>query len=269
MCKVLKVSRSGYYAWKKRSLSQLEMANALLAEQIRAIFTDSRKTYGAPRIHAVLERQGIKCGHNRVARLMRLHGIVARPKKKYRPVTTQRKEGAMPAPNLLDQNFTAEKPNQKWVGDITYIDTTEGWLYLAAVLDLFSRKVVGWSMGVHIDTDLALSALQMAWKTRRPLAGLLHHSDQGSQYTSSEYQQVLTRIQALPSMNHLGTYYDNAVMESFFSTLKTECVTYQFATREEARHTIFEYIEGWYNRLRIHSTLNYLSPMEYEALHGN
>ncbi len=269
MCQVLKVSRSGYYAWKKRSPSQRELADSVLIEQIQAIFTRSRETYGALRIQAALRHQGVVCGHNRVARLMRKQGMIALARRKYHPVTTQRKEGALIAPNLLAQDFSAEKPNQKWVGDITYIDTAEGWLYLAAVLDLFSRKVIGWSMGMRINTQLAISALQMAWKTRQPMAGLLHHTDQGSQYTSLEYQGLLTTMQAQSSMNHLGNYYDNAAMESFFSTLKTECVNYQFTTRQEARHVIFEYIEAWYNTERLHSTLNYLSPMEYEALYGN
>ena len=263
------VSRSGYYAWKKRSPSRREQANRVLIEQIQAIFIHSRETYGALRIQAALRHQGVSCGHNRVARLMRKQGIVALSRRKYHPMTTQRKEGAFTAPNLLAQDFSAEKPNQKWVGDITYIDTAEGWLYLAAVLDLFSRKVVGWSMGRHINAQLAISALQMAQKTRQPMAGLLHHTDQGRQYTSLEYQQLLTSMQAQPSMNHLGNYYDNAAIESFFSTLKTECVNHQFTTQQEARHAIFEYIEAWYNRERLHSTLNYLSPMEFEALYGN
>lgn len=269
MCKVLKVSHSGYYAWKKRSPSRRELTNRVLIKQIQAIFIHSRETYCALRIQAALCHEGVICGHNRVARLMRKQGMVAISRRKYHPVTTQRKAGAFTAPNLLAQDFSAEKPNQKWVGDITYIDTTEGWLYLATVLDLFSRKVVGWAMDTHIDTKLVISALQMAWKTRQPMAGLLHHSDQGSQYTSLEYQRLLTSMQAQPSMNHLGNYYDNAAMESFFSTLKTECVNHRFTTREEARHAIFEYIEAWYNRERLHSTLNYLSPLEYEALYGN
>jgi transposase InsO family protein len=199
-----------------------------------------------------------------VARLMRLHGIVALTRRRYHPVTTQRQPGVVPAPNRLNQDFSAAAPNQKWVSDFTYIETGEGWLYLAVVLDLFSRKVIGWSMSQKMDTALVETALRMALLGRRPPAGLLHHSDQGSQYTSAAYRNCLTEALAQLSMSGAGNCYDNAVMESFFGTLKTECVTGPFSTCALARTTIFEYLEVWYNRQRLHSTLGYYSPVDFE-----
>jgi len=269
MCKVLNVTRSGYYAWCKRPPSKREQANLALVEEIKKIFQTSRKTYGSPRLCAALRRAGYVCGHNRVARLMAKHGIVARRRLRRFPVTTQRQPGIIPAPNLLNRDFKADQPNRKWVTDITYIDTAEGWLYLASVMDLFSRRVVGWAMSDKIDQTLTSSALRMAWITRRPRRGLLHHSDQGSQYTGTSYQQALAEMGCQVSMNRTGECYDNASMESFFATLKTECVTRQFTTRTQARWTIFEYLEGWYNRQRLHSSLNYLSPVEFEASSGH
>jgi transposase InsO family protein len=269
MCNVLKVTHSGYYAWRNRPLSKREQSNQALLDLIRNIFQASRRTYGSPRIWASLRRCGLNCGHNRVARLMHLNGIVARRRHRPFPITTQRQPGVIPAPNLLKRDFTANRPNQKWVSDITYIDTAEGWLYLASVMDLFSRKVVGWAMSDQIDSALATNALRMAWITRRPLSGLLHHSDQGRQFTGAPYQHVLAEMGCQVSMNRKGECYDNASMESFFATLKSECVTKQFKSRAEARSTIFEYLEGWYNRLRLHSSLDYLSPAEFEALSGH
>jgi len=269
MCHALEVQRSGYYAWRRRTPSTRAQANEALLELIREEHEASRKTYGSPRIQIVLRRKGIPCGKNRVARLMRLHGIVAQKRHKWHPTTTQRQPGVVPAPNLLNQDFTAPAPNRKWVSDFTYIDTAEGWLYLAAVLDLFSRKVVGWAMTERMDTELVEAAWQMAWLGRRPASGLLHHSDQGSQYTSAAYQRSLTTSLAELSMSRVGNCYDNAVIESFFGTLKTECVTGQFATRALARTSIFEYIEVWYNRQRLHSTLGYLSPVEFERSTGH
>lgn len=269
MCKVLKVTRSGYYAWYKRTPSQREQSNQELLEWIKKVFQASRRTYGSPRIYAYLRRQGWLCGHNRVARLMHLHGIVARRRRRRFPITTQPQPGVVPAPNLLKRDFSADRPNRKWVTDITYIDTAEGWLYLASVMDLFSRKVVGWAMSDKIDATLATNALRMAWTTRRPLRGLLHHSDQGRQFTGTTYQQVLAEMGCQVSMNRTGECYDNAAMESFFATLKTECAIGQFASQAEARQTIFEYLEGWYNRRRLHSSLDYLSPVEFEALSGH
>lgn len=264
MCQTLAVSRSGYYAWRTRPPSQRQQANRAMLEQIKSMHQVSRQTYGSPRIHAALQRQGVHCGRNRVARLMHTHGIAAsKPKKRY-PVTTQRQPGASAAPNLLRQDFSARAPNQKWVADITYIDTAEGWLYLAPVLDLFSRFVVGWSMADHMQTSLVEDALRMAFSRRYLSPGLLHHSDQGKQYTSMSYQQQLADHQCTVSMSRVGNCFDNASMESFIGTLKTECASTQFTTRNEARITIFEYIEVWYNRKRLHSSLGYLSPMEFE-----
>jgi len=197
---------------------------------------------------------------------MRQDSLCARQKHKSRPVTTQRQPGVVPAPNLLNQNFTAQAPNQKWVSDFTYIETGEGWLFLAVVLDLFSRKVIGWSMSQKMDTALVEAALRMALQGRHPPAGLLHHSDQGSQYTSAAYRSCLNAALAKLSMSGAGNCYDNAVMESFFGTLKTECVTGPFRTRTLARTTIFEYLEVWYNRQRLHSTLGYHSPVDFENL---
>jgi transposase InsO family protein len=211
-----------------------------------------------------LERQGIVCGRKRVAKLMQTHQLVARQRSKTRPKTTQDQPGAVPAPNLLAQDFSASTPNQKWVTDITYIDTAEGWLYLATVLDLYSRYVVGWAMTDHLESSLVEAALHMALARRQPGTGLLHHSDQGSQYTSLAYQVRLAARQCQVSMSRVGNCYDNSVMESFYSTLKTECVREQFVTQVQARRAIFEFIEVWYKRQRLHSSLGYCSPEEFE-----
>lgn len=264
MCQVLEVTRSGYYAWVHRSPGTRERANQVLAVRVRAEYQTSRKTYGSPRIHVVLQRQGVACGRHRVARLMRQEGLYARPRRKTRPVTTQRQPGVVPAPNRLNQDFLAQAPNQKWVSDFTYIETGEGWLYLAVVLDLFSRKVIGWAMSETMDTALVETALRMALLGRQPAAGLLHHSDQGSQYTSTAYLNALNAALAQLSMSRVANCYDNAVIESFFHTLKTECVTGPLPTRAQARTTIFEFVEVWYNRQRLHSTLGYHSPVDFE-----
>jgi len=264
MCRVLEVKRSGYYAWRKREPSTRAQANQALLELIKTEHQKSRKTYGSPRLYVLLRRKGVKCGRNRVARLMRLDGIRALSKRKYHPKTTQRQPGVVPAPNRLNQDFSASAPNQKWVSDFTLIETGEGWLYLAVVLDLFSRKVIGWSMSQQMDTALVIAALRMALLGRRPPAGLLHHSDQGSQYTSTAYCTCLNEALAQLSMSGVGNCYDNAVIESFFGTLKTECVTGPFSTCALARTTIFEYMEVWYNRQRLHSTLGYHSPVDFE-----
>jgi len=264
MSRVLGVARSGYYAWHSRPTSLQRQANEALVVQIGEEYQRSGGTYGSPRIHAALQRKSILCGRNRVARLMHLHGIIARKKQKRHPVTTQHETGAFPAPNLLNQEFSSPAANQKWVSDITYIDTAEGWLYLASVLDLFSRKIVGWAMADHMHTSLVEEAWNMAVLQRHPEAGLLHHSDQGSQYTSEAYQDCLKAYQCQVSMSRVGNCYDNAVIESFFGTLKAECATQSFATRTQARIAIFEYIEAWYNRQRLHSSLGYLSPLEFE-----
>jgi len=264
MCRVLNVSASGYYTWCRRGMSRRAQANAALVGRIREIHQASRRTYGSPRVHAALRLDGVKCGRKRVAHLMRCEGLVGRsPRRKY-PRTTQATPDNPVAPNLLAQDFTAERPDQKWVADITYIDTAEGWLYLAPVLDLFSRKVVGWSMDSHLYSSLVEDALLMAAARRCPAPGLLHHSDRGVQYTSAAYRQLLADLHCQVSMSRTGNCYDNAVMESFFSTLKSECLIGQFQTRAQARTAIFEFIEVWYNRHRLHSSLGYLSPEDFE-----
>ena len=269
MCRVLSVGRSGYYAWQSRPASPRTHSNQALVAQIREEHQASRQTYGSPRIHVALQRKGTVCGRNRVARLMRLYGIVAKRARKWFPITTRRDPTAVPAPNLLNQNFSSPAPDRKWVADIAYIDTAEGWLYLASVMDLFSRKIVGWAMAEHMETSLVQEALKMAMLRREPSCGLLHHSDQGSQYTSEAFQQSLAAYHCQVSMSSVGNCFDNAAMESFFATLKTECATKQFATRAQARTAIFEYIEAWYNRQRLHSSLGYLSPMEFERISGH
>lgn len=269
MCRVLGVERSGYYAWRGRADSPRARANQLLLTQIRAEHEISGQSYGSPRIHDALRQAGMACGRHRVARLMRLHGIVGRKAGKRRHSTTQRNPQAAPAPNLLGQDFTCERPNQKWVGDGTYIPTSQGWLYLACEMDLFSRKIVGWAMSESMDTKLVEAAWNMAVGQRKPPQGLLHHSDQGSNYTSEAFQQALKKHDCQISMNRVGNCYDNAAMESFFATLKTECADHVFATRAQARTAIFEYIETWYNRQRSHSSLGYLSPAQFEAQFRN
>lgn len=265
MCRVLGVSTSGYYAWQGRPVCKRQQANKRLLTEIQAIHERSRQTYGSPRIHAELRARGIVCGRGRVARLMRLNEVVARRRKRYK-VTTKVDTRSPVAPNVLARDFTAKRPNAKWLADITYIDTYEGWLYLAAVMDVYSRRIVGWSMHSRMKTELVEAALHMALGQRDHDEDLLHHSDRGSQYTSDDYQTLLTQAQITPSMSGTGNCYDNAMMESFFATLKTECADSRFATRAEARQAIFEFIEVWYNRQRRHSALNYLTPAEFEAL---
>lgn len=269
MCRVLKVSRSGYYAWKDRLPSMHSEDNERLLVEIRSVYQRSHKTYGSPRIHAYLRRKGVICGRNRVAGLMRRHQIVAKRSLGRRREAASPDSLAWKAPNLLNQEFSAALPNQKWVSDITYIDTSEGWLYLASILDLHSRRVVGWAMSDRMDTALVNQALYMALITRQPSAGLLHHSDRGSQYTSEAYQQLLASLQCQVSMSRAGNCYDNAVMESFFATLKVECASTQYPSKAVARTAIFEYIEGWYNRQRLHSSLDYLSPVDFELTSGH
>ena len=264
MCRVLGVSRSAYYAWRNRPDSQRAQANQRLLVRIREEYQLSRKTYGSPRIQAALRGKGVRCSRKRVARLMCLDQITAKKAHRRIPRTTHSDPKAVPAPNLLNQDFSSPAPDRKWVSDITYIDTAEGWLYLASVLDLFSRRIVGWAMDEHMEASLVQNAWNMAVSQRNPSAELLHHSDQGSQYTSETYQQSLAAHHCQVSMSRIGNCFDNAAVESFFSTLKTECATGQFETRAQARTEIFEYIEGWYNRQRLHSSLGYLSPVEFE-----
>lgn len=265
MCRVLGVSVSGYYAWRRRPVSQRTQANAALLVAIRRIYTESQGTYGSPRIWAELHATGERCGENRVARLMQQAQLRARGKGQRRVMTTDSRHTLPVAANVLKQAFTATAPNQKWVGDITYIATRQGWLYLAAVLDLFSRRIVGWAMGDRIDSALVVAALTMALQQRRPAPGLLFHCDRGSQYASQLYRQALADHGLELSMSRTGNCYDNAVMESFWSTLKAERTDHQdYRTHAAARVDIFRYLEGFYNRQRRHSTLGYLSPMAFE-----
>jgi transposase InsO family protein len=265
MCRVLGVSASGDYAWRQRRPSMRQKSNEVLVECIRAIHAESHGTYGSPRVHAELVAQGIRCNRKRVERLMRVHHIQARRKKRWRPRTTDSRHSLPVAHNILNREFEAEAPNQKWVTDITYIPTTEGWLYLAAVMDLYSRRIVGWSMASRLTSKLVKDALKLAVAQRQPSPGLVHHSDRGSQYASADYRLLLTARGMVASMSRKGNCYDNAPMESFFGTLKSERVHHcRYRTRAEARHDIFHYIELFYNRKRRHSTLGYMSPAQFE-----
>ncbi len=269
LCAMLEIGRSAYYAWKKCKPSQREQDNQALLERIRRIHKLYRLAYGSPRVYAELKKQGVGCTKKRVARLMRQNGL--KGQRKYRKIITTNSKHDFPvAANVLNREFKAEKPNQKWVADITYIPTGEGWLYLAGVLDLFSRKIVGWDMSGEIDAALVENALRMALYQRQPGKGLLHHSDRGSQYASHQIRNILAANQITVSMSSKGNCYDNAVMESFWGTLKNEWVHHQkYQTRSQARTDIFSYIEGFYNTVRLHSTLGYLSPAEFEAKYQN
>ncbi len=265
MCELLSVSASGFYAHQKRPMSQRARDNQELVEHIRRVHQESRQTYGSPRVHAQLRAEGQRCSLNRIARLMKKHHIQARRRKKRRK-TTNSQHGYPVAPNLLQRQFQAERPNTKWLSDITYIPTANGWLYLAVVLDLFSRRIVGWAMERHMHASLPVRALKMALTTRQPQPGLLHHSDRGSQYAGSAYQRLVAAYHIQSSMSGIGNCFDNAPVESFFGTLKRELVHFRsYQTRREARLDIFEYIEGFYNTRRRHSALGYLSPLDFEG----
>ena len=258
------VSRSGYYRFAKAPVSQRARENELLLEKIQKAHKKSRQTYGSPRIQAEIEAQGDYYSRKRVARIMQKEGIQAKMKKRFKK-TTKVNPKAEAAPNLLNQNFAADKPNQRWVADITYIATAQGWLYVAAVLDLFSRRIVGLAMCARMTSDLVISALKQALIHRNPEQGLMHHSDKGCQYTSREFQKVLKTNGIIVSMSGTGNCYDNAVMESFFHTLKTEHVHFEhYLTRQQAKLSIFEYVEVFYNRERLHSTLGYRTPAQFE-----
>jgi putative transposase len=262
MCRVLDVSPSGYYAWVKRPTSMRAVTDAALTAKLRAAHAASNGTYGAPRLQIDLAEAGIRVGRKRVARLMRNAGLVGVSRRKS-TVTTMR-DGARQAPDLVDRNFTADRPNLLWVADITYIPTWAGFLYLAVVLDAFSRRIVGWSMATTLHTQLVLDALNMALWQRRP-SGVIHHSDQGSQYTSIEFGKRCRQASVRPSMGSVGDAYDNAMAESFFATLECELLDRRrFKTHAEARMAVFEFIEGFYNPRRRHSSLGYLSPMTFE-----
>jgi putative transposase len=264
LCRMLGVSKSGYYAWRGRQPSERRRQDTLLIEKIREIHSRSRETYGYPRVHAELCSLGVRCGRRRVARLMRSAGLRGCVRGKKRR-TTRRDLRAAPAPDLLCRDFVAGRPNRVWLADITYIPTREGFLYLAFILDTHSRKVVGWSMAPHMRTELVVDALEMAVWRRRPVAGLVHHSDRGVQYTAISFGKRLEEVGIVPSMGRTGTALDNAMAESFIATLKTELVhRRRFPDREVARSAIFEYLEGFYNRRRLHSALGYKSPVSYE-----
>jgi putative transposase len=265
-CDVLEVSRSGYYAWSRRPRSARAGRREELAAKIRGVHEQNRGVYGSPRVCQVLKSQGERVCENTVADIMKERRIRARRKRSFVPRTTDSAHHRPLADNVLARQFDAPRPDRKWAVDITYIPTDEGWLYLAGVIDLCSRRVVGWSMADHMRVELVSDALGMAVARRDPGAGLLHHSDRGSQYASDDYQRLLAGRGITCSMSGRGDCWDNAVMESFWATLKTELVHHEcYATREQARRSIFEYIEVFYNRQRLHSSLGYVSPETFEA----
>lgn len=266
MCRMLGVTKSGCFTWRGRPINTRKTKDAELKGEIERIHAKSKGRYGVPRGHAELRAAGTSCSRRRVARLMHEAGLQGRVRKKYKS-TTQADLAHSPAEDLVRRNFDVDAPNTVWVVDMSYLPTKEGWLYLAVVLDLHSRLVVGWSMGERLTTDLPLSALRMAFDRRRPPPGLIHHSDRGSQYTSHLYRSALEAQGALASMGKKGDCFDNAVVESFFSTLKRELLLDQvFSTRQEGRSQVFEYVEVFYNRQRRHSTLGYRSPVEFERI---
>jgi putative transposase len=264
LCRVLKVSRSGYYAWRDRPPSKRATENVTLTEQIREIHHRSRGTYGYPRVHAELRALGVRCSRKRVARLMRKDGLRGCMRGRSRKQTTRQSPLAIPAPDLVERNFAAPALNRIWTADITYVSTDEGFLYVAFILDGYSRKVVGWSMASHLRTEVVAAALQMAIRRRNPSAGLIHHSDRGAQYTALSFGKKLEKAGIVPSMGRGGSALDNAISESFVSTLKSEIGVSRYPKRQTARASIFEFIESFYNRVRRHSSLGYLSPSEYE-----
>jgi len=264
LCQALAVSRSGYYAWQGRRPGPRAQQNQQLRSKLQELFEGNRRVYGSPRMTVSLRQAGLKCSRNRVARHMRALGLRARQKRAFKPRTTDSNHPHPIAPNLLAQT-TAKAPNEVWVSDITYISTRQGWVYLAGVMDLWSRKIVGWACADHLKSSLVKTALKQAVAARRPRPGLLSHSDQGVQYASDEYRQLLRKIKSTASMSGAGCCYDNAAMESFWSTLKTEWLhDKDFATLQEAQRAIFDYIETFYNPRRLHSALGYQSPVDFE-----
>ena len=264
MCGALRVSRSGYHAWQVRPESRRARRNRELTRIIRQLHAESDGVYGSPKVHTELMASGVRCGQNRVAKLMRQAGLRGCPKKRYR-VKGGGPSGAVVAENLIQQNFSADQINERWASDITFISTRQGWLYLAVIMDLYSRRIVGWSMSRRINRHLALSALNMALGQRQPTDRLIHHSDRGAQYLSDDYQDVLKAYGIRCSISNRGNCYDNAAVESFFSLLKRERVNrVRYRTRDEARADVFDYIERFYNRQRPHSYLGYTSPVQFE-----
>jgi putative transposase len=266
LCQVLGVSRSGYYAWRDRPPSERARRRDRLVAAIGEAHAESRATYGSPRVYHALKARGVTCCENTVAKLMKAQGLRAKARRPFTPRTTESRHDRPTAPNTLNREFYPDRRDAVWTADITYVPTAEGWLYLAVVLDLFSRRVVGWATADHLRSELACDALRMALAHRRPKGELLHHSDRGVQYASAAYQALLAAHGIEPSMSRAGDCYDNAVTESFFSTAKRELTHHEsYATREEARRSLFEYIEVFYNRRRLHSTLGYRSPAEFEV----
>ena len=266
MCRVLQVSRSGFYAWEARQPSQRDVTDRLLAAEIEAIWECSARTYGAPRVHAWLHRQGYRVARKRVARIMREHGWSGQIGR-VRMRTTRRDNHAAPAPDLVARNFTPEAPDRLWAGDVTYLRTGQGWLYLATVIDLYSRRVIGWALADHLRAELVCDALSMAVATRgNRVDGVVFHSDRGCQYTSRQFRRLCARNSVVQSMGATGVCWDNSPSEAFFATLKRELVHRStWATRRLARLAMVRWIEGWYNTRRLHSSINYLSPIEKEA----
>jgi putative transposase len=266
MARVLGVSESGYHAWRGRAPSAHAVEDKTLLKRVRTVYATSRETYGSPRIHAELRAMGSRHGRKRIARLMRGAGLTGASRRRTGVTTTRRDKDARPAPDLVDRDFTAVGRDKLWVGDITFVPTANGFLYLAVVLDAWSRKIVGWSMANHLRTELVLDALEMAIGQRRP-GDVIHHSDQGSQYTSLAFGGRCREAGVRPSMGSVGDAYDNAMCESFFATLECELLERRrFASQAEAKMACFSFIEGWYNPVRLHSALGYRSPMAYEAI---
>lgn len=266
MCRTLQVSRSGYYDWRKRGVSNRTKANRRLLKSIDDAMQKSRRTYGSPRITAELNAQGIKCSKNRVARIMQKNGIRAKTKRKFK-ATTNSKHKFPVAANILNRQFSATEPNRKWTSDITYIWTHEGWLYLSVILDIYSRQIVGWAMSNRLTKELTIDAFEQAVSHRKLSPEVIFHSDRGSQFACTEFQELLAKRNMIPSMSRAGDCYDNAVTESFFGTLKTELIYFEkYRSRNEARRSIFEYIEVFYNRQRRHSALGYMTPAEFEKI---
>jgi putative transposase len=269
LCKVLGVSQSGYFAWRSRPASRRQRDDLVLLAHVRSAFVLSNGTYGSPRMTRELQDQGLRVGRRRTARLMRENGLRARQPRRFRR-TTDSLHAFPVAPNLLDQDFTASGPNEKWGADLSYIWTQEGWLYLAVVIDLYARRVVGWAVSDRLHKELALAALRRALAVRRPATGLIHHSDRGSQYCSIEYQAELRKHGLLISMSGKGNCYDNSMVETFFKTLKSELVwRTRFQTRSEAREALARYIDGFYNPTRRHSALDFVSPAQFERRTAN
>jgi putative transposase len=265
LCRVLGVSRSGYYDWKDRLPSKRDRENAALTEKIRQIHNRSRQIYGYPRVHAELRALGVRCSRKRVARLMRKAGLRGCPRSRKKRTTRRDNKHAVCAPDLVKRNFCAIAPDKLWTADITYVHTHEGFVYLAFILDVYSRKVVGWSMASHLRTELVVDALEMALWRRKPEAGLIHHTDRGAQYTALSFGKRLEEAGIVASMGRTGSALDNAISESFVASLKSELLyRHRFLSREAARTAVFDYIEGFYNRVRRHSSLGYMSPSEYE-----